>query len=311
MDRLRAMEAYVLVVDSGSFSAAARRLNLGQPALSKSIAHLEERLGVRLLVRTTRGLVPTEAGLNFYERARRSIEAADEAELAARGAGASLTGKLCVSAAVTFARIHLMPRLPEFLAQHPGVEMEIVLDDRNIDLIREGIDVALRMGKLADSSLTARRIATCRHVVLGTPAYFERTGLPTSPSDLSVHQAVIYGQRGGGAVWPFRREGVERTVILNGRLHISAAEGVRAAVFANAGIAITSEWMFAPEIVDGTVRTVLQDWQLPPMDLWAVFPAGRTSMTKARMFADFVEGVMHAPAGRSVAKSALGPERCN
>src|SRR3954452_10285845 len=132
MDRLAAMQAFVLVVDSGSFFAAARRLNVGQPALSKSIAQLEDRLGVKLLVRTTRGLAPTEAGLNFYERARRSIEEADEAELAARGAGSSLAGKLCVSAAVTFARIHLMPRLPEFLAQHPDLEMEVVLDDRNI-----------------------------------------------------------------------------------------------------------------------------------------------------------------------------------
>ena len=192
-----------------------------------------------------------------------------------------LAGKLCVSAAVTFARIHLMPRLPEFLAQHPDLEMEVVLDDRNIDLVREGIDVALRMGKLADSSLIARRIASCRHVVLGTPAYFERAGLPTAPSDLAAHQAVIYGQRGGGAVWPFRREGVELTVTLHGRLHVSAAEGVRAAVFANAGIAITSEWMFAPEIVDGTVKAVLQDWELPPMDLWAVFPAGRTPIGKS------------------------------
>ena len=297
MDRLKAMQAFVQVVDSGSFSAAARRLNVGQPALSKSIAQLEDRLGVKLLVRTTRGLAPTEAGLNFYQRARRSIEEADEAELAARGAGSGLAGKLCVAAAVTFARIHLMPRLPEFLAQHPDLEMEVVLDDRNIDLVREGIDVALRMGKLADSSLTARRIASCRHVVLGTPAYFERAGVPTTPGDLAAHQAVIYGQSGGGAVWPFRREGVELTVTLRGQLHVSAAEGVRAAVFANAGIAITSEWMFAPEIVDGTVKAVLQDWELPPMELWAVFPAGRTPTTKARTFADFVEGVMHASAG--------------
>ncbi len=297
MDRLKAMQAFVQVVDSGSFSAAARRLNVGQPALSKSIAQLEDRLGVKLLVRTTRGLAPTEAGLNFYQRARRSIEEADEAELAARGAGFGLAGKLCVAAAVTFARIHLMPRLPEFLAQHPDLEMEVVLDDRNIDLVREGIDVALRMGKLADSSLIARRIASCRHVVLGTPAYFERAGVPTIPGDLAAHQAVIYGQSGGGAVWPFRREGVELTVTLRGQLHVSAAEGVRAAVFANAGIAITSEWMFAPEIVDGTVKAVLQDWELPPMDLWAVFPPGRTPTTKARTFADFVERVMHAPAG--------------
>src|ERR1700759_855193 len=153
MDRLKAMQAFVHVVDSGSFFAAARRLNVGQPAPSKSIAQLEDRLGVKLLVRTTRGLAPTEAVLKFYERARRSIEEADEAERAARGAGAGLAGKLRVSAAVTFARIHLMPRLPEFLAQHPDLEMEVVLDDRDIDLVREGVDVALRMGKLADSSL--------------------------------------------------------------------------------------------------------------------------------------------------------------
>jgi DNA-binding transcriptional LysR family regulator len=296
-DRLKAMQAFVLVVDSGSFSRAARRLNIGQPALSKSIAQLEDRLGVRLLVRTTRGLSPTEAGLNFYERARRLVEEADEAELAARGAGAGLVGTVRVSAAVTLARIYLMPRLPEFLAQHPGLEMEVVLDDRNIDLVREGIDIALRMGKLADSSLTARRIARCRHMVLGTPAYFDRVGLPASPGDLAAHEAVIYGQRGGGAVWPFQREGLELTVTLRGRLRVSAAEGVRAAVFANAGIAITSEWMFAPEIANGTVRAVLQDWELPPMDLWAAFPAGRTPTTKARTFADFVERVMQPSGG--------------
>lgn len=296
-DRLRAMQAFVLVVDSGSFSRAARHLNVGQPALSKSIAQLEDRLGVKLLVRTTRGLSPTEAGLNFYERARRLIEEADEAELAVRRAGAGLVGKLRVSAAVTFARIYLMPRLPEFLAQHPELEMEVVLDDRNIDLVREGIDIALRMGKLADSSLTARRIASCRHVVLGTPAYFKRAGLPKTPDDLAAHEAVIYTQRGRGAAWAFQRKGVESTVTLRGRLHVTAAEGVRAAVFANAGIAIASEWMFGPEIADGTVKTVLQDWELPPMDLWAAFPAGRTPATKARRFADFVEGVMHASVG--------------
>jgi len=175
------MEAFVLVVDTGSFSAAARRLKVGQPAVSKLVAQLEERLGVKLLVRTTRGLTATEAGLKYYERARRSIEEADEAESAARGAGSGLTGRLRICGAVTFARIHLIPRLPEFLARHPELEMEVVLDDRNIDLVQERIDVALRMGRLSDSSLTARRIASGRHVVVGTPAYFERTGKPTAP----------------------------------------------------------------------------------------------------------------------------------
>ena len=301
MDRLVAMEAFVLVVDTGSFSAAARRLKVGQPAVSKLVAQLEERLGVKLLVRTTRGLTATEAGLNYYERARRSIEEADEAESAARGAGSGLTGRLRICGAVTFARIHLMPRLPEFLARHPELEMEVVLDDRNIDLVQEGIDVALRMGQLSDSSLTARRIASGRHVVVGTTAYFKRTGKPTAPGDLAAHQAVIYDQEAGGQDWTFQRDDAEIAVILKGRLRVSAAEGVRAAVLANAGIAVASEWMFSPEIADRTVQMVLQDWELPRIDLWAVFPAGRTATTKARTFTQFVQEVMRAPSGAASA----------
>jgi DNA-binding transcriptional LysR family regulator len=295
MDRMAAMEAFVVVVDTGSFSAAARRLNVGQPAVSKMVAQLEDRLGVRLLVRTTRGLTPTEAGLNYYERARRSIEEADEAEMAARGAGTSLTGKLRVAAAVTFARIHLMPRLPEFLRQHPDLEIEVMLDDRNVDLVQEGIDVALRMGRLTESTLTTRRLATGSHVVVGTPSYFARAGEPSEPSALAAHEAVIYDQGGGGSDWTFEHDGAEIAVTLKSRLRVSAAEGVRAAVLAGAGLAITSEWMFRPEIVDGTVKVVLKDWELPRIDLWAVFPAGRTATTKARTFMQFVEEVMRVP----------------
>jgi DNA-binding transcriptional LysR family regulator len=298
------MEAFVLVVDTGSFSAAARRLKVGQPAVSKLVAQLEERLGVKLLVRTTRGLTATEAGLKYYERARRSIEEADEAESAARGAGSGLTGRLRICGAVTFARIHLIPRLPEFLARHPELEMEVVLDDRNIDLVQERIDVALRMGRLSDSSLTARRIASGRHVVVGTPAYFERTGKPTAPGDLAAHQAVIYDQEAGGQDWIFQRDDAEIAVTLKGRLRVSAAEGVRAAVLAHAGIAVASEWMFSPEIADRTVQMVLQDWELRRIDLWVVFPAGRTATTKARTFTQFVQEVMRAPSGAASADNS-------
>jgi DNA-binding transcriptional LysR family regulator len=297
MDRMAAMEAFVLVVDTGSFSAAARRLNVGQPAVSKLVAQLEEKLGVKLLVRTTRGLTATEAGLNYYERARRSIQEADEAELVARGAGKSLTGRLRIAAAVTFARIHVMPHLPEFLQQHPDLEIEVVLDDRNVDLVREGIDVALRMGRLADSSLAAKRVTSGRHVVVGTPAYFAKAGEPTEPSGLTAHEAVIYDQGGGGADWSFERGGATVVVTLKGHLRVSAAEGVRAAVLANAGLAITSEWMFAPEIANGTVTVVLQDWKLPQIDLWAVYPTGRTATAKARIFTQFVQEVMRLPNG--------------
>jgi DNA-binding transcriptional LysR family regulator len=294
MDRLAAMEAYVLVVDTGSFSAAGRRLGIGQPAVSKTIAQLEERLEVKLLARTTRGLTPTEAGLHFYERARRAIEEADEAELAARGAGTGLTGKLRFCATVTFARIHLMPHIPEFLSRHPGLEIEAVLDDRNIDLVQEGIDVGLRMGELPDSSLTARKIATARRIAVATPKYLARAGEPKVPGELIAHENIIYAVGGGGAVWTFKRGDAELVVTLRGRLHVSAAEGVRAAVLANAGIAIASEWMFSPELKNGAVVTVLDDWELPSMDLWAVFPTGRAATAKARTFLAFVEDVMRA-----------------
>lgn len=288
MDRLAAMETFARVVETGSFSAAARRLGVGQPAVSKSVAQLESRLGVRLLMRSTRGLAPTEAGLNFYERAKRALHEADEAEAAARGAGAGLVGHLRVSAAVTFARIHIVPRLGEFLAAHPGLTMEVVLDDRLIDLFEDGIDVALRMGSLADSGLTARKLAASRRLVVGAPDYFARRGEPASPAGLSEHEAIVYDQPGGGTTWSFCKDGSEVSVSVAGRLKVSAAEGVRAAVLAGMGLAVASEWMFAPELATGEVRPVLSDWSLPQLDLWAVYPSGRMPTAKARAFADFV-----------------------
>jgi len=186
-----------------------------------------------------------------------------------------------------------MPHLPEFLAQHPELEIEAVLDDRNIDLVHERIDVALRMGRLADSMLRARRIASGPQVIVGTPAYFARAGEPAAPGDLSAHDAVIYDQGAGGEDWTLQRDNANIAVTLKGRLRVSAAEGVRAAVLANAGVAIASEWMFAPEIKDGTVKIVLRGWTLPQIDLWAVFPAGRTT-AKARIFTEFVQALMRA-----------------
>jgi DNA-binding transcriptional LysR family regulator len=289
MDRLAAMEAFVRVVDAGSFSGAARLLRVGQPAVSKTIAQLEDRLGVRLLLRSTHGLTPTEAGRSYYERARRAIEEADEAELAARGAGATLTGRLRICAAVTFSRLHVLPRLPLFLEQHPRLDVDFVLDDRNIDLIEAGIDIALRMGRLADSSLTARKLGHSPRHVFASPAYLERMGVPRVPADLAGHQAVIYEQRGGGTEWTFQRDGTTASVAMQGRVRVTAAEGVREAVFAGLGLAVASEWMFAPELASGAVVAVLDEWSLPAIDLWAVYPGGRQASAKARAFADFIE----------------------
>lgn len=290
MNRLTAMEAFVRVVDTGSFSSAARQLHIGQPAVSKAIAQLEERLGVRLLLRSTHGLAVTESGQNFYEHAKRSIEQADEADMAARGAGATLSGRLRICAAVTFARLHVIPHLPDFLSEHPALDVDVMLDDRNVDLIEAGIDVALRMGELADSGLTARKLAQGRRLVIGTPAYFAAHGEPRIPSDLISHQAVVYDQRGGGGAWTFKQGTAQTSVTVKGRLRINAAEGIREAVMAGLGMTISSEWMFAPELRSGQVKAVLQDWSLRPIDLWAVFPTGRQASAKARTFTSFIEG---------------------
>jgi DNA-binding transcriptional LysR family regulator len=290
MDRLQAMMTFVRVVETGSFSGAARQLRVGQPAVSKTVAQLEDWLQVRLLTRSTHSLAPTNAGLRFYERARLAIREVDEAELEARGAGAGLSGRLRVSAATTFARLMVVPRLPEFLAQHPSLDIDILLDDRVIDVVAEGIDIALRMGTLSDSTAVARKLATGARSVVATPAYLARTGTPGIPADLVNHHALVYSQLED--TWAFQRREEMASVTVRGRVRLSAAEGIRAGVLADMGLAVTSDWMFAPELASGAVQRLLPEWTLPTIDLWAVYPSGRLASAKARAFADFVGKIL-------------------
>ena len=292
MDRLREMEMFVRVVEAGSFSAAARDLNMGQPAVSKTIASLEDRLGVRLLTRSTRKLSPTEAGTAFYERAVRAIGEADEAEAAAQGAGAGLEGRLRVSAPVTFSRLHLVPMLGSFLDAHPKVQLDLLMDDRAVDLVAENIDVALRLGVLTDSALRARKLGQAERLVIVSPSYLARRGFPSTPADLLEHDGIIYGQSSGGQEWLFRRGTSETSVYVRTRLKLSAAEGVREAVLAGQGFAIASRWMFAPELKSGEVVSLLEEWTLPPMDLWVIYPSGRLTSAKARTFIKWFEKII-------------------
>jgi DNA-binding transcriptional LysR family regulator len=276
MDRLAALEIFVRVVDTGSFSAVARRQRIGQPAVSKAIVQLEEWLGVSLLMRSTRSVVPTEAGRIFYEHAKRTIEEADEAVVAARGSASGLSGKLRVSTSVFFGQLHVIPQLSAFLAEHPDLDVELVLDDRVVDLVNEGIDVALRIGTMPDSNMTARRIAEGRRIVVN-------------------HQTVTYTGGSGGDSWTFRKGPAEVSVVLQGRLKVTAAEGLRQAVNCDMGLGVCSEWAFSPELRSGKLVAILQDWALPPTNLSAVYPTGHLASTKARAFASFVEEFMTRP----------------
>lgn len=289
MDLLHAMEVLVRVVETGSFSAAARDLRMGQPAVSKVVSALEDRLQVRLLVRTTRHLHPTEAGQAFYERARRVLSEAREAETAARGLGKGLDGRLRISVPVTFARLHIVPKIGAFLDAHPNLSVEFVMDDRFVNLLEENIDVALRGGELSDSSLTARKLATCDRYVVASPAYLSRMGIPSAPKDLLDHTAIVYTQGLVAEEWQFRRGDTDTSIRIPTRISFSAAEGVREAVIAGLGVAISPRWVMEPELASGSVVPVLTDWKLPSADLWALYPSGRLPTAKARAFVNWFE----------------------
>ena len=292
MDRLQAMNVFVRVVETGSFSAAARDLKLGQPGVSKIVAALEARLGVRLLVRSTHQLTPTEAGQRYYERARHVVIQADEAEIAARSEALGLEGRLRVCAPVTFCRLHIAPKLESFLDSHPKLALELFMDDRDVDLLAENIDVALRLGQLADSNLTARKLAEGPRHVVASPAYLARHGTPKTPGELVAHNAVVYTRISGGTQWRFRQGSTEVSVNVQSRLACTAAEGVREAVIAGLGFAIVSKWMMQAELDSGQVIPILTDWQLPSIPLWAVYPSGRLPTSKARAFINWFESTI-------------------
>jgi DNA-binding transcriptional LysR family regulator len=289
MDLIGAMRTFVRVYETGSFSMAARSLGLGQPTLSKSIAQLEERLAAKLFLRSTRGLAPTGAGEIFYRHAVRTLNEADAALKAMHGEPEAMTGKLRVGGTVTFMRQYIIPQLPGFLDRQPGLEIELLLDDGNVGLIEEGVEVAFRMGKLPSSGLTARRIGQCRRVVVAAPDYLRRRGTPGLPEELADHPSIVFSRAEGGDAFSFHKDGSSRRVMLKPRLRVSALEGVRAAVLSGLGVAVAAEWIFAEELASGQVCAVLEDWDMPRLDLWAVLPGGRHAGPKARAFIAFVE----------------------
>lgn len=284
MDIVRAFAVFTRVVESGSFSAAAKDLDLGQPAISKMMLALETHLGARLLTRSTRRLSVTEAGQALYERAIEVLAIVEEAEVAARGVNSGLQGTLRVSVPVTFGRLHVVPRLSQFLEAHPNLQVELIMDDRNVDLLAEKIDIALRAGALADSSLMAKRISSTERVVVASQDYIAKFGAPQTPADLLHHNVIIYDQNNINTNWLFKQGTKETSVKVKGRLHVTSAEGLREGVLAGLGLAIVSRWMMSAELRNSKVVTVLDDWHLPGVTLWAVHASGRLVSTKITTF---------------------------
>jgi DNA-binding transcriptional LysR family regulator len=286
-DRLRELTAFVRAGETGSFSHVARELGVTQPSISRMVASLEDRLGVKLLLRTTRRVVPTDAGRLFLERARQILGELDDAENAARGAD-SLRGTLRVALSGAFGTREVIPRLPGFAQQHPKLGIELLISDRNEDLIAQGADMALRLGPLADSGFGARLLGKAPRLAVASPAYLARRATPQTPADLAKHDCLLGPGLSGQTGWSFARSGRTTSVTVEGPIRVASADGVIACAKAGLGIALASRWMCRAELEAGELVAILSNYQLDWVELHAVYPAGRRPSLKARAFSDFL-----------------------
>jgi DNA-binding transcriptional LysR family regulator len=285
-DRLRELTAFVRAGETGSFSRVARELGVSQPSISRMVADLEARLGVKLLLRTTRHVTPTDAGRVFLERARQILGDLDDAQNAARGAD-SLRGTLRVALPGALGTREVIPRLPGFAAQHPKLGIELMISDRTEDLIAEGADMALRLGLLPDSGFGARLLGKAPRLVVASPGYIARKGTPQTPADLAGHDCILGPGLSGRTGWSFTRSGKAASVTVQGSIKVTSADGVIACAKAGLGIAIASRWMCRAELEAGEIVAILSDYQLDWVELHAVYPAGRRPSLKVRAFSDY------------------------
>ena len=288
MDRLDAIRLFVRVVECGSFSAVAREVGVGQPAVSKQIAALEAHLGAQLVQRTSRRISLTEAGQAFHESARRLVDDFEAAQSLVGKGQASPSGLVRLSAAPLLARLYLVPLLPQFLARYPDVSVELSASERHVDLIGEGIDLALRHGPLPDSSLTARAVATSPFVTVATPDHLRRYGTPTTLAELEGRACVVFAAMNEVRAWHFRVGGEAVVHYPRGRFRTADAEQVRAAVLAGLGMAHGPRWLFGGELASGEVQSVLNEFQTPPLQISLVHAAGRRPPARVRALMDFI-----------------------
>ena len=298
-DRVLFRRLFTRVARTGSFSRAARELDLTQSSASRIVSNLERELGVSLLTRTTRAVTLTEAGADYLARIEPILAALEEADQAARGTG-ELRGILRVGVSSSFAVRELIPRLPAFIDAHPALRVELLMNDQRQELVTEGVDVALRFGKLVDSTATARRLGIVGCLLVASPAYLRKHGRPDNPAAIADH-SVIVGPVGSGRGWTFQKDGRMTSIRIDGRLLISTNEATVAAATSGLGIASTSLWGCRAELDAGTLVQVLSDWEMAPVELHAVFPAGRAVKPSARMFGDWLAEALTDGVGGSQA----------
>lgn len=312
MDRLEAMSVFAAIVDGGSLSAAGRALKVPLATVSRRLADLESHLGTRLLVRSTRKLVLTDAGRDYLAASRQILEQVDEAERAASGAYARVRGQLVIAAPVVFGRLHIVPVASAFLQMHPEVDIRLRLGDRNVNLIEEHVDVALRIGTLPDSNLVATQVGEIRHVVCASPAYVERFGSPRTLHELGAHPCISFDGLDADEAWVFAGQGPDqRKVSIRSRLSVTTADAAIAAALLGLGLTRLLSYQVEDALREGRLVRLLADDEPPAVPASLIYPAqGRLPM-KTRAFIDFAGEQLRArlkSPGQASSETRPGPD---
>lgn len=292
MDRIEDFQAFVAIIEKGSLTSAARHLNRSLQAVSRSLTAVERDIGVELVRRTTRRSGPTEAGLAFYRRVSAALAEIEVAKAEASNRSVEPSGTLRVAGSSVFGPLYLVPAIAAFLDIHPRLDVDLDLSDRPVDLVNEGFDLAIRGGKLPDSSLKARRLADLRYVVFGSPAYLARHGRPQRPDDLARHQCIIHTRVGDN--WTFRFNDATKAVKVSGRLRTNGMLAANEAAVQGLGIANAPLWQVRKLVDEGRLELLLTGFEPPATSLHAVWPATNLLDAKSRLFVDFLAARLKA-----------------
>ncbi|MDC6381290.1 LysR family transcriptional regulator [Pseudomonas sp. 15A4] len=297
MDRIECMRAFVATVGANGFAAAARALDVPRSKISKQIQALEEAIGVQLLQRTTRSLHLTEAGAEYYDACRDVIASLDEAEQRARTGMGEIRGVLRVNAPMSFGLSRLGPLIPRFNELHPNVELQVVLSDQQVDPVKGGFDVTIRIASLPDSSMIARSLAPAPRIMVASPDYLAREGTPQTPKDLAHHKCLSYGYLQSGVSLQLCNGKETQRVTVSGPLHANNGDILAQAAVAGMGIALLPNFIIERAVADGRLVPVLCDWEAPAITVNAVYPSSRRVPMKTRAFIDFLVAELSVESG--------------
>jgi len=287
MNEFGAIPVFVAVVENDGFSAASRALGISKSAVSKRINQLENHLGVRLLHRTTRKLSLTEAGERYFEHAAQALTAASQAEDAVTELQGEPQGKLKISSPMSFGRLHVASLIPKFMNRYPKIQIDLVMDDRNIDLVAEGFDVAIRSGDMPASTLIARKLAPLRQVLCASPDYIDRYGMPVTPSELSERNCILFSYSGDANEWTLNKDGKSEAVLVSGSYRVNNSEAILVALREGIGIGRLPTFVAGPDLTEGNLVRILESYHIPDHTFYAVFPERQYLPAKVRAFLDF------------------------